>query len=348
MVSYTLNELAILTGSECVGDQNYVIFGVSELETAEPSEISFLSNLKYRNLLLKTKAGAVCVDRKTELTPGKNYLISDNPSKAFQTLISLFIPENSASGFLGIHPSAVIHPTAQLGKNVQIGPFVAIDRDCIIGEGTKIHSNVSIGPNVSLGENCLIYSNVTIREGSIIGNRVILQPGAVIGGCGFGYITSEMGIHNKIKHFGVVVLEDDVEIGSNATIDRARFKETRIKKGSKIDNLVMIGHNATIGDHNLIVAQAGVAGSSKTGKNVILAAQTGMVGHIEIGDQVILMAKGAFSKSIHEKGAYGGAPAVPAKEYHEQVIHTKRLAIYAARIQALEKKMCKLLEEAPC
>ncbi len=348
MVSLTLKELATLTGSECVGDQNYLILGVEELESASLSDISFFSNIKYRNLLLSTKAGAVCIDSKLERTPGKNYLVSDNPSETFQKIISLFLPDNTKSGFAGIHPSAVIHSSVTLGKDVEIGPFVSIDRDCSIGEGTKISSNVSISPKVILGNNCLIHSNVTIREGSILGNRVILQPGSVIGGCGFGYITSEMGVHTKIKHLGVVVLEDDVEIGSNTTIDRARFKETRIKRGSKIDNLVMIGHNVNIGEHNLIVAQAGVAGSSKTGKHVILAAQSGMVGHVEIGDQVILMAKGAFSKSIKEKGAYGGSPAVPVKEYHEQVIHAKRLANYVARIQALEKKMNKLLEEAPC
>ena len=198
-----------------------------------------------------------------------------------------------------------------------------------------------------IGKNCILYSNAVVREGSKIGNRVILQPGCVIGGCGFGYITDAKGKHTKVKHFGIVVLEDDVEIGSNTTIDRARFKETRIQKGSKIDNLVMIAHNVTVGEDNLIVAQTGVAGSSKTGKRVILAAQAGVVGHVEIADGVILMARGAFSKSVTESGPYGGAPAVPLKDYHEQVIHAKRLASYIARLQAIEKKI-ETLAVSPC
>lgn len=339
MSKRTLKELSLLTGSELIGNPDYLIHGVDELESATPDEISFFSNIKYRELLKKTAAGAICVDHKTPLVEGRNYLVSDNPSLTFQKLVPLFVHNADVSGFTGIHPTAVIHSTVQIGKDVQIGPLVVIDRDCIIGDGTRIASNVSINPEVTIGQNSIIYSNVTVREGSKIGSGVILQSGSVIGGCGFGYITDERGKHKKVNHFGIVVLEDDVEIGSNTTIDRARFKETRIKKGSKIDNLVMIAHNVTIGEDNLIISQTGVAGSSKTGKRVILAAQAGLVGHIEVADGVILMARGAFSKSISESGAYGGAPALPIKEYHEQVIHAKRLSRYAARLAALEKKI---------
>lgn len=347
MSKRTLEELAKLTQSKLVGNPDHIIYGVDELESATPEEISFFSNIKYRELLKKTHAGAVCVDSKTPLVEGRNYLVSDNPSETFQKLVPLFVHNADVSGFTGVHPSAVIHPTVRLGTNVQIGPLVVIDRDCVIGDGTKIYSHVAIHPEVTIGQNSIIYSHVTIREGSKLGNCVILQPGCVIGGCGFGYITNAMGKHKKIRHFGIVVLEDDVEIGSNTTIDRARFKETRIKKGSKIDNLVMIGHNVSLGEDNLVVAQAGIAGSSKTGNRVILAAQTGLVGHIEITNDVILMARGAFSKSVTESGAYGGAPALPAKEFHEQVIHIKRLPNYAARLQTLEKKVNALVE-TPC
>lgn len=347
MSTRTLKELGELTQSDVVGNPDYLIDGVDELGSAGAQDASFFSNIKYRELLKRTKAGAVCVDRKTPLIEGKNYLVSDNPSATFQKLVPLFVHNADVSGFTGIHPTAIIHPTVRMGKNIQIGPLVVIDRDCIIGDGTRIMSHVSINPEVTIGQNVIIYSNVTIREGSKIGNRVILQPGVVIGGCGFGYITDEMGKHKKLKHFGIVVLEDDVEIGSNTTIDRARFKETRLKKGSKIDNLVMIAHNVSVGEDNLIVAQTGIAGSSTTGRHVVLAAQTGMVGHIDIGDQVILMARGAFSKSISEKGAYGGAPAVPVKDYHEQLIHIKRLSNYASRLKALEKKVNAPME-SPC
>lgn len=348
MSKRTLKELAEFTNAKLIGNPDHLIHGVDELESATSDEISFFSNTKYRELLKKTSAGAVCVDTKTELLPDRNYLVSDNPSLTFQKIVPLFAHNADISGFDGIHPTAVIHPTVQVGKNVQIGPLVVIDRDCVIGDETRIASHVAIYPETIIGKDCIVHSNVTIREGSKIGDRVVLQSGCVIGGCGFGYITDEMGRHKKVKHFGIVAIEDDVEIGSNTTIDRARFKETRIKRGSKIDNLVMIAHNVSVGEDNLIVAQTGVAGSSKTGKRVILAAQTGVVGHVEIGDGVILMARGAFSKSVRESGAYGGAPAVPIKEYHEQVIHAKRLASYVLKLQALEKKVSNLMMETPC
>ena len=341
MSNRTLLELATLTESELIGNPDYIIQGVDELESATPSDISFFSNIKYRNLFNKTNAGAICVARNTKLVEGKNYLISDNPSATFQKLISYFIQTSDSSGFSGIHLSV------RIGKEVHIGPLVVIDKNCVIGDRTRIDAGSCLSTDVTLGENCIIHSNATIREGSKLGNRVIIQSGAIIGGCGFGYITNERGKHTKVTHLGTVVLEDDVEIGSNTTIDRGRFKETRIKKGSKIDNLVMIAHNACIGEDNLVVAQSGIAGSSKTGKRVILAAQSGMVGHIEIADDVILMARGAFSKSVKEKGAYGGAPAIPLKEYHEQAIHAKRLADYVSRIKSLEKKTTSPLE-SPC
>lgn len=341
--SYTLEELASLTGSELVGDKNFIISGVDELKTATRSDISFLANVKYKEEMRKTNAGAVCVAKDASLEEGKNYLISDHPSRTFQQLITLFTPDHSQTGFAGIHPTAVIHPTAKIGLNVHLGPFVVIDQDCIIGANSTISAHVTVCRGVEIGESCIIHPGVTIREGSILKNRVILQPGVVIGSCGYGYLTDEKGIHTKIKHYGIVILEDDVEIGSNTTIDRARLKQTIIRKGTKIDNLVMVAHNVSIGQHNLIVAQTGISGSSKTGNHVVLAGQVGVVGHIEIGDGVIVMARGAPSKSIYEKGVYGGAPAMPAKEYHKSEIHYRRLDEYAKRLQTLEEKI-QLLE----
>jgi UDP-3-O-[3-hydroxymyristoyl] glucosamine N-acyltransferase len=347
MISKTLKELASITNTEFFGNPDHLVSGVDELQTATSSDISFYSNVKYKDIFKKSQAGVIAVSKTTPLDNEKNYLICDNPSEIFQKLVTLFTRDPGVSGFKGIHPTAVIHESAKISEHAEIGPYVVIDRDVTIKAYTKIHPHVTIGPEVTIGENCTIYPNVTVREGCKIGDRVIIQPGAVIGGCGFGYITNEFGKHQKVKHFGSIALEDDVEIGSNTTIDRARFKETRIRKGTKVDNLVMIGHNADIGEDNLIVAQAGIAGSSKTGKRVILAAQTGMVGHIEITNDVILMARGAFSKSISKSGAYGGAPATPLHEYHEQVVHSKRLSQYAKRLQNLEKKANSQVE-TPC
>lgn len=344
--SYTLEELAEITQSELVGTPDFQITGVDELETAGPSDLSFLANPKYREAAKKSKAGALCIDQTTPLVESRNYLISEKPSETFQKIISLFIPDRTVSGFKGIHPTAVIHQSAKVSKDAVIGPYVVIDRDVIVGARCKISSHVSIGPEVEIGDDCILHPHVTVREGCKLGNRVILQPGVVLGGCGYGYVTDEKGRHKKITHYGVVVLEDDVEIGANTTIDRARFKATRVKRGSKIDNLVMIGHNVTVGEDNLIISQTGLSGSIKTGRNVIMAGQVGVAGHIEIGDGVILMARSGVSKSVLERGAYGGAPVVPAKDWHKQQIHLQRLHEYALRLKKLEEKLAK--EESTC
>lgn len=343
---YTLEELAEITQSKLLGKPDLTITGVDELETAGPFDLSFLANPKYRDAAKRSKAGALCIDFHTTPLEGKDYLISTNPSETFQKIIPLFLSDKSASGFKGIHPTAVIHQSAKISKNASIGPYVVIDRNTVIGPKTKIASHVSIGPEVEIGEECILHPHVVIREGSKIGNRVILQPGVVIGGCGYGYHTDERGKHKKITHFGNVVLEDDVEIGANTTIDRARFKSTRIKCGTKIDNLVMVAHNVVVGVDNLIVSQTGISGSIKTGKNVILAGQVGLAGHIEIGDGVILMARAATAKSIFEPGAYGGAPAIPAKDWHKQQVHIRKLHEYAERLKKLEEKLAK--EETTC
>lgn len=339
MREFTLGKLAEITGCELIGDRNATVTGVDELETAAITDVSFLANPKYKELLKKTQAGAICIDRKTPQIEGKNYLLSDHPSLTFQQIISLLAHDASKSGFEGIHKTAVVHPSSKIGKNVTIGPCAVIDRDTVIGDNTAIHAQVSIGPEVTIGSGCVVYPHVTIREGSRIGSRVILQPGCVIGGCGYGYITDEKGSHQKITHYGIVVIEDDVEIGANTTIDRARFKMTRIARGSKIDNLVMIGHNVTVGEKNLIVAQCGISGSTKTGRNVVLAGQVGLVGHLEIGDEVVILARGATGKSIYKKGVYGGAPAIPVHDWHKHQVHLKKLSDYVDRIKDLEEKV---------
>ncbi len=338
----TLEELANLTQCSFVGNPAHEVSGVDELETATEIDVSFLSNLKYREIMQKSRAGIICIHKNTPLTEGKNYLLSEEPSSTFQAIVELLCYDASISGFSGIHPSAVIHPTAILGKDVQIGPYVVIDQNTEIGDGTKIASHVSIGQKVKIGKSCHFHPHSVIRELVDMGDRVIIQAGAVIGGCGFGYITDAKGKHKKIHHFGKVVLEDDVEVGSNTTIDRGRFKETRIAKGTKIDNLVMIAHNVSLGEDNLIVAQSGISGSSKTGKRVILGGQAGVVGHIKLADDTIILARGAPSKSIAEKGIYGGAPSQKHREYLETEVHLRNLSSYVKRIKKLEQELaCK-------
>jgi UDP-3-O-[3-hydroxymyristoyl] glucosamine N-acyltransferase len=351
-LSCSLSQLAELTSSKLIGDPEKIVFGVDSLSNATTDEVSFLANERYKEELKGSKAGLICIDMHMALPPsyleGKNYLLSENPSDAFQKICLYFLQDQiPSSSFTGIHPTAVIDPSARIGKDVHIGPYVVIDNSVSIGDHTRINAHASIGAGVKIGEDCLIHSHVVLREGSILGNRVVLQPGCIIGSCGFGYITDAQGQHKKMDQMGIVVIEDDVEVGANTCIDRARFKETRIQKGTKIDNLVQIGHNVHIGPANIIVSQSGIAGSSKTGRNVVLGGQTGIVGHIEICDFVMLASRGGFSKSITKPGKYGGGPALPMAEYNRMQVHMRKLDQYAKEIEELKKQIESLKQALP-
>ncbi|GAB4191447.1 MAG: UDP-3-O-(3-hydroxymyristoyl)glucosamine N-acyltransferase [Simkaniaceae bacterium] len=341
---YTLKELAHISGAVLVGDPSFIVSGVGDLSNATPNDVSFLANPKYYAHLLSTNAGAICIDQTTEIIQGKNFLVSKDPSRTFQCIIQTILSsEDAESGFSRIHSSAVVHPTATIAENVFLGPNVVIDKNVYIGKNTKIFPGTYVGSGSQIGEDCLIYSNVSIREQTVIGDRVILQPGAVIGSCGFGYIPDEKGAYTKLEQLGIVVIEDDVEIGACSTIDRARFKETRICRGTKIDNLVQIGHNVTLGENNILVSQVGIAGSSKTGKNVVVGGQVGIIGHLEIADYVMISSGSGVSKSITEKGAkYGGAPAVPHDKWRRKEVHLNHISEYAKKIKELEKRIKQL------
>lgn len=341
---YTLQELSTLIKAELIGDPNHIITGVESLESASSEDASFLANLRYKESMIRSRAGVIFIPPSVERPAGKNYLICQNPSLAFQEAATLFLssPYNK-TGFTGIHETAVIHPSVVLGKNVLIGPYVSLDHGVRIDDHTQISSHVSVGAGVQIGSHCLIHPHVTIREQCILRNHVVIQPGAVIGSCGFGFSTNAEGVHSKLDQLGIVEIEDHVEIGANTTIDRARFKKTLISKGTKIDNLVQIGHNVHLGPHNIIVAQTGISGSSKTGKHVVIGGQCGIVGHVEIADGIMLASKSGFSKSMTVKGAYSGAPALPIAEYNRQQVHLRKIAEYAKRIEQLEKKLEQIL-----
>lgn len=343
---YTLEELSELTDSELVGDPATQISNVDNLESAQKEDASFLSNPRYREAMKQSKAGVICIDRNTSLVEGKNFLICDNPSRTFQLIAETMLSSNDLdTGFSGIHPTAVIHESAKVGKDVTIGPHVVIGRGTVIGNNTKILASVFVGAGVKIGEECLLYPGSIVRERCILGNRVILQPGAVIGSCGYGYTTDpKTGRHTKLEQLGCVVLEDDVEIGANSTIDRARFKTTLIKKGAKIDNLVQIAHNVELGENNIIVSQTGIAGSAKLGNNVFLGGQAGVVGHVSITDNVKVATRGGVSKSITESGIYGGGPVVPMHEFNKRQVYVRNIEKFVKEIDKL-KKQIKELEE---
>lgn len=347
---FTLETLAQLTGSQWVGNPHHILTGCADLEAAGAHDVSFLSNprytkTRYLNTMKQSKAGAFFVAPSVEREEGKNYLIHSDPSRAFQTAIEAMRgSELKRTGFEGIHPSAIIHPQVSLGNQVTVGPRAVIDEGVEIGEGSFIGAGVYIGPYSRIGKDCVIYPNVTIREHCLIGDRVIIQPNAAIGSCGFGYTTSPQGIHQRLTHIGTVTIEDDVEIGANATIDRSRFTTTRIGKGTKIDNAVVVGHNVSLGRHNIICGQTGLAGSAKTGDYVVIAGQCGIDGHIKLEDGVIVSARSGITKSL-KKGRYGGFPAVPIEEHRRHEVHQRHLGEVVEELKALKEELALVKEE---
>lgn len=345
--TFTLAELATYTNSKLVGNPQHCINNVADLESASSEDVSFLANPRYEQAMRSSKAGVIFVEPTTALIENRNFLIHENPSKAFQMTVEIFYKDSQEhSAFQGIHPSAIIHSSCQIGKAVTIGPHAVLDKNVTIGEGTFIGAGCYIGPGTAIGKGSLIHPRVIIREFCVIGDRVILQPGAVIGSCGFGYLTDKEGQHTKLKQLGNVVVEDDVEIGANTTIDRARFKTTRIGRGTKIDNLVQIGHGVILGEHNIIVAQTGIAGSTQTGKHVIIGGQAAIAGHIKIADGVMITGKAGVTKSVTKSGKYGGlAGVLPLDEFNRNSVFLRNIEKYIQeikslqlRIEALEKK----------
>ncbi|MEX1012566.1 MAG: UDP-3-O-(3-hydroxymyristoyl)glucosamine N-acyltransferase [Waddliaceae bacterium] len=345
MDALTLNQIAELTHSKIHGDPQKNITGVSDLKSAKRQHASFVASQDFYKAMLQSEAGVIFAPYNMKLPEGKDFLLNENPSRAFQTVAEHFqgLSCDRSSAFQGVHDTAVIHPSSIVEENVTIGPKAVIDRDCFIGAGTFIGAGCYIGLETRIGNDCLIHPNVTIREKTVIGNRVNLQPGVVIGGCGFGFQTDAKGNHHKISQIGIVVIEDDVEIGSNTTVCRARFGETVIGQGTKIDTLVVIGHGVKLGPNNLIVGQAGIAGSSKTGRNVVLAGHVAVKEQVELADGVIITGKSGVSKSITKAGPYGGIPAVPLKEHHRTNVHIRNLGKLFEEVKEIKLKLEKLI-----
>ncbi len=328
VIRKTLKEIAQLIDGEVIGDADTVITGISGIKEAEEGDLAFLANPKYLHLMDTTKAAAVITSR--EITDASKPIIrTDNPSLAFAKIISILMPAEQQYPS-GIHPMAVVGKNVKLGNDVALQAYAVLDDDVEVGDRTIIYSGTYIGHHAKIGCDCLIYPNVAIRERVRIGDRVIIHPGTVIGSDGFGF-TTVGGVHHKIPQIGTVVVEDDVEIGANVTIDRARFGKTLIGRGTKIDNLVQIAHNVVIGENSMIIAQAGISGSTIIGKNVTIAGQAGLVGHITIGDNAVLAAQAGVTKSVLANTCVSGYPAKP----HEQ----------AKRVNAFVQKLPEIVEE---
>jgi UDP-3-O-[3-hydroxymyristoyl] glucosamine N-acyltransferase len=304
----TLKEIAEIIDGEIVGNEGVVITGVCGIKEACEGDITFLANSKYAPFIEKTHASAIITSRDIE-SALKPIIRTQDPSLAFAKVLSMVAPDEVTHPE-GIHPTAIIGRNVRLANAVAVGPYVVIEEGVSIVEKTIIYAGCFIGHHTTIGEGTLIYPHVSIRERVSIGSRVIIHSGTVIGADGFGFATIK-GSHHKIPQIGTVIIEDDVEIGANVTIDRARFNKTLIGRGTKIDNLVQIAHNVTIGENSIIVAQAGISGSTTIGKNVTLAGQAGLVGHISVGDGAIVAAQGGVTKSVPPNTLVSGYPAKP-------------------------------------
>ncbi len=337
-MKFTIEDAAKVIGGEISGDKNLEISGLAKIDEANKGELTFLYMPAYEKYFSSTKATAILVKPGYEKTRDDiTYIEVKDPNKAFsKLLIHYFTPEFKLDG---IDKTAFVDSSATLGNNVALGKNVVVSAGCKIGNNVKIFHNTALLENVEVGDDSVLFQNVSVREDCKLGKRVIVHPGAVIGSDGFGFFTDDKGVYNKIPQIGNVILEDDVELGANVTIDRAALGSTILRRGVKLDNLVQIAHNVVVGEDTVISAQSGVSGSTRIGNHCILAGQVGVVGHIEISDNIIIMAKSGISKSISKPGQYFGTPAKELKAALKLEAHIRNLPDYSERIKQLEKQL---------
>lgn len=325
-----------MSGGELLGDPGQKITGATSLAEATPGEISFFGNPKYAAQLRKTRAAAVFVPLDFSEKIAAAQIRVPNPAKAFEQVVLKFAPKPIAFA-PGVHPSAIVDPNAKLGSRVSIQLLAVIEPGVSIGDNSVIGAGCYVGHETTIGADCMIYPHVTIRERTRIGSRVVIHSGAVIGADGFGFEPAQ-GRYEKVPQVGIVQIDDDVEIGANTTIDRARFGRTWIQEGVKIDNLVQIAHNVVIGRHTVIAAQTGISGSTRVGERVLMGGQVGVAGHIEIGDGTIVGAQAGVTKSI-SGGTWWSTPIVPLAAAKQQTAWLHRLGKLIARVKEIEKKI---------
>ena len=341
MNQYKLSDIALLIDAEIVGDANSTITNIAKIEEAKNCDLSFIANPKYLKFGETTKATALIVSKTYTTNRSDVALLKvDDPYFAFLKVMEFVLAPKNKKPLPGVHPSAVVGDNAKIGKNVYIGPNVVINDNCAIGDNVIIHALVYIGEDTTVGNNSLIYPNVVIRNNITIGENVIIHPGAVIGADGFGFVPNKSGTYDKLPQLGGVIIEDNVEIGANTTIDRATIGNTVIRSGVKLDNLIQIAHNVVVGENSAIAAQSGVSGSTKIGKNCIVAGQVGLVGHIEIADKIAIGAQSGVSKSLKKEGAtYFGSPAKELRNALKIEAVVRQLPELLLEIKELKQKV---------
>jgi len=344
-IKMTVGQLAAMVGGSVEGDGGRVITGYAKIEEAEEGAITFLANPKYTHFIYDTKATAVLVRK--DFTPEKPVnaaLIKvDDPYATLAHLLNMassMQPEKK-----GIEQPCYVGEGTTLPDDIYLGALAYVGKNVTIGKHVKIYPQAYVGDNVTIGDNTIIYPGVKIYHGCKIGNRCVLQGGAVIGGDGFGFAPNAQGEYEKIAQIGIVILEDDVEIGANTTIDRATMGATIIRRGVKLDNLIQVAHNVEIGEHTAMAAQVGIAGSTKIGKHNVVGGQVGFAGHITVGDNNGIGAQTGVDNSIGSNGKWLGAPVQPAMDFARQTVYIKRIGEMYSDLKAIKKAINELRNE---
>lgn len=346
----TVEEIASWLNGEIVGNKTVEITRVARIEDAGAGDLTFLANPKYERHLATTKATAVLVSKKQDLRAyadhgSLTFIRVEDPYVGFLRVLDRLTPKVDPFP-QGIHPTAVVAKSALVGKNVAIGAYAVVDEGAAIGDHTKISHGCIIGRETRVGSDCLLYPRVTVYHQCRIGNRVTIHSGTVVGSDGFGFAPKPDGTYEKIPQLGIVVIEDDVEIGSNCSIDRATIGETIIRRGVKIDNLVQIGHNCTVDENTVIAAQTGLAGSTKIGKHVMVGGQVGFAGHMEIADHSVIMAQSGVTKSLTKPGeTYFGYPAKEIRKAHRIEAALRSLPELIREIRDLQQRVAQLFDK---
>lgn len=338
-MKFNIKQIASLLGGTIEGDDNLEIWKLCKIEEGETGGLSFLANAKYTNYIYETNASAVIVSNDfVPEHPVKTTLLRvSDPYLAFANLLKAYneIQLNKK----GVDPLAFVSTSATIGKDCYIGPFAFIGENAKIGDNAKIYPHTYVGDNVQVGDNTTLFAGVRLYHSVVVGSRCILHAGAVIGADGFGFAPTADGSYQKIDQIGNVVIEDDVEIGANTTIDRATLGSTVIHKGVKIDNLCQIAHNVVVGQNTAMASQSGIAGSGKVGKHCIIAGQVGIVGHIEVGDNVTIAAQSGVTRSFPSNVTILGSPATDANKQRKTYIYERNLEQLYKRVDELEKKL---------
>ena len=345
-MDFTATDIASFLNGEIIGNEEIKVSNVSKIEEGKPGTLAFLSNMKYENYIYSTKASIVLVNRnfvpkeKIEATLIK----VDDAYQAFASLLELYSQAMSAQK-TGIEQPSYVDQSAVVCENIYLGAFAYLGKNSKVGNNCKIYPQVYIGDNVTIGDDCILYAGVKVYANSVIGNRCIIHAGAVIGFDGFGFAPLEDGTYKKIPQIGNTIIEDDVEIGANTTIDCATMGSTIVKKGAKIDNLIQIAHNCEIGENTVMAAQVGLAGSTKVGKNCKFGGQVGLAGHLSIGDNVFIGAQSGVAKSVAGNQIILGSQAIEIKEAIKAITVYKNLPKLREEVIQLQKELNNLKKQ---